>query len=239
MFWTRPRLLPVIALALIAATLLSGCSQPAAAAPEPPAPERTITVIGRGSASARPDLALANLGVETFADTVGKAVEENNARMTAILARLKELGIADKDVQTSNFSINLERRDYEPSGGTYRVSNMVQVKIRDVKRVGEIIDAVVGAGVNQVWGVSFAMDDQNAFEAEARAKAMEDARKRAEALADLANVEVGEVLKVDENWMPMPIFGGGAGAAGDAMATAISPGEVTVSYQVQVTFAIQ
>ncbi|MDI7277083.1 MAG: SIMPL domain-containing protein [Anaerolineae bacterium] len=242
MSWRVKRTFPMLlAMALATALVLvvSGCARPAEAAPEDTPPERTITVVGRGTASAKPDLALASLGVETFAASVAEATEENNTRMLAVLTRLKALGIAEADVQTSNFSINLERRDPEPSAGQYRVSNMLQVKVRDPEQVGAIIDAGVEAGVNQVWGVTFTVDDQGAFEGEARAKAMEDARKRAEALAGLAGVKIGEVLRVDENWMPGPIFGAGGAGAAEASLVPISPGEVVVSYQVQVTFAIQ
>ena len=237
---TRNRLLLPLLLAALAgsALLLSGCSLGSAAVAESPSAERGITVLGRGSVSAKPDLAQASLGVETFAPSVADAVSQNNTKMNAVMARLKELGIAEKDIQTANFSIGFERQGPADTGGQYRVSNMVQVKIRDLDKVGAVLDAGVQAGVNQMWGVSFAIEEQTALEAQARSKGMEDARARAEALAKLTGVQLGPILKVSEGGMAGPLYGGG-GYGKMAGAGPISPGEVEVSYQVQVTYAIE
>ncbi len=229
----RFALLLVVAL-LGAAIVLGGCGVPAAAQSTPP--KRSLTVVGQGRASGKPDLAQASLGVETYAATVAEAMQQNSTKMEAVLAKLKELGIAEKDIQTANFSINLERQGPQDSG-QYRVSNMVQVKIRDLTKVGAVLDAGVQAGVNQVWGVSFALEDQAALETEARAKAMEDARSRAEALAKLTSVQLGQVLTIQEGSSSWPIYGGAFGKGADA--GPVSPGEVELSFQVQVSYAIQ
>ncbi len=236
------RFVPLLLVAALAGTALvsSGCAAPIAAAPTAPA-ERTMTVTGRGTVSAKPDLAQLSVGVETLAATVGEASQQNNTRMAALMAKLKELGIAEKDIQTSNFSINSERftGKGEPSTDSqYRVTNMVQIKIRDLGKAGSILDAAIAAGANQVWGVGFTIEDRTALEGEARAKAMADAAQRAQTLAKLTGVQLGQIRLVDEGGATEPIYGGmalGKGAAG----TSVNPGEVQLSYQVQVTYAIQ
>ena len=234
-------LLSIVALIALA-SVLSGCGPAAvAASTEPQAAPRTLTVLGRGDASAKPDMATISVGVETFAPSVADASGQNNTRMAAIMAKLKELGIAEKDIQTSNFSINSERQlgPDGPQGTTsYRVSNMVTIKIRDLSKAGPTLDAVIAAGANQVWGVNFVLEDTNALEGQARGKAMDDAKARAAALAKLNGVTLGEVLTVNEGNSNGPIIGGMAMGKG-ADSTALNPGEVQFVSQVQVTFAIK
>jgi len=230
-----------------AALVVSGCAPALAQTPQQPA-GRALTVSGQGTVSVKPDLALASLGVETLAGTVAEASQKNNATMAAIMAKLAELKIPDKDIQTSGFSINsfsdgMPRAASDGGTGTqYRVSNMVQVKIREIEQVSAVLDGVISAGANQVYGVNFTVEDPNALQSEARAKAVEDAAQRAAALAKLAKVQLGQVMAVIEGGGSSPIFGGGVvygrGAAA-ADSTPMSPGEVEVSYQVQVTYAIQ
>ncbi len=239
----RYPLLPVLLLAT--ALVASGCAPAALAAQTQEAGRRSITVAGQGSATAKPDLAVVQLGIETVAATVGEATQDNNTKMAAIVAKLAELNIADKDIQTSNLSIGM---DYSPEKGgpnpnQYRVSNMVQVKVRDVSRVGAVLDGVIEAGANQVYGISFTVDKPEALQDEARVKAVEDAARRAEALAKLTNLQVGQVLTISEVMMTSPLPGGGGfmygkGAAGDS-GISVSPGEVEITYQVQVTYAIE
>ena len=235
------RLVPLLLIAALAGTALlsSGCASPIAAAPEPI--ERTMTVTGRGTVSAKPDLAQLSVGVETLAATVGEASQQNNTQMASLVAKLKELGIAEKDIQTSNFSINSERftGKGEPSTDSqYRVTNMVQIKIRDLTKAGPVLDAAIAAGANQVWGVNFTIEDRTALEGEARAKAMADAAQRAQALAKLTGVQLGQIRLVSEGGASEPIYGGMALGKG-ADSTALNPGEVQFVSQVQVTFEIQ
>ncbi len=238
MFRARNHLTVCLMLVLAALPLVaSGCTPKAAAAPLT-APDRTLTVVGRASVSGKPDVALINVGVETFASTVGQATQQNSEKMAAVMAKLEELGIADKDIQTSNFNINFERQGYDLSSGQYRVSNTVQVKVRDTQKVGSTLDALIDAGANQVWGVSFTIEDQAALEDQARAKAVEDAQKRGADLAKLEGVQLGQILQMTESAMYGPVYAGG-GYAKEAGAGPFSPGEVEVSFQVQVTFAIR
>lgn len=213
-------------------------------------PAQTITVVGQGSVRIEPDVAQVSIGVETMAETVSEAVQENEVKMTSILEALAEAGIADKDVQTMHYSIQFERYP-EPLprvAGTesgepqpqYRVSNMVTVTVRDLDKVGEVLDGVVEAGANNIWGVSFSLADPEAAQADARADAVADAQARAEALAELGGVELGPVMSISEvvggGAVPMPMVAMERAASG---AGPISPGEVEVGYQLQVTYFIE
>jgi hypothetical protein len=212
-------------------------------------PSQIITVVGRGSTSVEPDIARVTVGVETSAATIAEAVDENEAQMDAVLTALREAGIADKDLQTTNFSISLDRYseqvvrsdEGQQAQSVYRVSNMVNVTIRDLDQVGAVLDAVIEAGANNIWGVSFTIEDPSEAQAEARADAVANAGERAEALAELSGVDLGPVMSVSE-----VVSGSGVPVAYDMVTeraagsgTSISPGELEVSYQVQVSYFIE
>jgi len=248
----------VLPLAILA---VGGGGQAAPAAQAQPAtldrqpvltPTRTITVVGQGSSRVMPDVARVTVGVETMADTVADATQENQVKMKAILAALEQLGIQDKDIQTSSYSISLNRMP-TPRPATegevgqqetlpkYTVSNMVTVTIRDLDLVSEVLDAVVEAGANSVWGVNFAVDKPETMLAEAREIAVADAQARAEALADLGGVKLGPVMSMSEvvgqGAIPVAMYDMAVRSA-EGGGTPISPGEIEISYQVQVTYFI-
>ena len=212
-------------------------------------PAQTITVVGQGSATMEPDIARVSVGVETSAETISEAVTENEAQMAAVLAALEAAGIEKKDIQTANYSISLDRYPepmprVEPASGEpqpqYRVSNMANVIVRDLDTVGDVLDAVVEAGANNIWGISFALEDPTEAQAEARADAIDNAAARAEALAELSGVTLGPVMSISEVIGGTPVPTGlsmeRAMAAGGG---AISPGELEIGYQVQVTYFIE
>lgn len=277
MFRTH-RLLGLVSFAFLAAApLLAGCA-PQGMAQHVAAADvqtNTVTVVGQGEVRHKPDIARASVGVEVSAPTVVEASRSAAQRMSELIAALKRVGIAENDIQTSNFSINFERAypgqpqpmpmaapapppppppgskgpaaprsapaamaapALEPAG-LYRVSNTVSIVVRDLAKVGPVLDAAVAAGANNVWGVSFGLDKPEGLEPEARAKAMADARARAEALAKLAGRTLGEVVSVSDS----PSGGGGhpmfaQAMAKDGFATPIEAGEVAVSAQVQVIY---
>jgi uncharacterized protein len=193
------------------------------------------------------------VGVEALGPTVDAAMADAEARMTSVLAALKKMGIADKDIQTSNFSINFERQGdqqpvtaqatpgkFEPPAGFYRVSNMVQVTIRDMNKVGDVIDTAVKAGANNVYGIGFGLENTDSLEGQARDEAVKDAKARAEALAGLNNVQVGDVVSISEviGGQPVPVFSAKAQGLGGG-GTPTEPGEVTYTTQVQIVYAIK
>jgi uncharacterized protein YggE len=249
-------LLAALALSIVACSGLTGApaasvSEPEAAVPAAqtgvPAIPGSITVVGQGEAFGTPDQAQAQVGVEIFAATVDEAANQNQATFDRLMTALTDLGIAEEDIQTSNYSVWAEQRYNEngiPEGiAGYRVSNQVSVTIRDISKVSDVLAAAIDAGANSIYGVSFSVADPAALEAEARAAAMADAEQRAQSLAELGNVELGNISIISEvignPIQPFPRDMGAGGAAELASAPGISPGQLSFQVQVQVTYALQ
>lgn len=225
-----------------------GVVQPVAAVNQPaPSTGRGITVVGVGKASGTPDVANVNIGVETEADTVQQAVTDNKDKMTNLLSALKALGIADKDIQTTNYGVYTQRQPSPDGKGlgptTYHVNNQVNVVVRDVNKLGDVLDKVVAAGANNIYGVSFSVADTSKLEADARTKAIADAKDRAESLAKLAGVTLGDVVSISEVVGGSgPVYDGARMAAATGLGgggAPIQPGELEMNMSIQVTFAIK
>ena len=203
-----------------------------------------ITVVGQGTAYGQPDQATVVVGVETFAATVSEATTQNQTTLDNVMAALTAAGIADEDIQTTNYSLFAEQT-YGENGPTgiagYRVSNQVNVKIRDIALISDVLAAVTEAGANAIYGVNFSVADPAALEAEARALAMQDAANRAASLAELGSVSLGEVVVISEvvGAPVMPYGGGYAMEQAASAAPGISPGQLSYQVQVQVTYSIQ
>lgn len=165
--------------------------------------QRTITVSATGRVSAEPDVVRLQAGLTTQATTARKALTENNRVMAELIAALKNEGIAEQDVQTSNF--NVSPRYTRPERGEaaritgYQVSNQVQVTVREIERAGDIMDLLVRLGANQMSGMSFEVSDADQLKDRARQNAMKAARRRADLLADAAGAEVGNVITISED----------------------------------------
>ena len=204
-----------------------------------------ITVVGQGEAFGTPDKATVQVGVEVFAPVVSEATSQNEATIARIMTALDNMGIPAEDVQTTNYSLWAEQIYGErgPEGiAGYRVTNQVNVTIRDIDQVSAVLSAVIDAGANSIYGIQFSVADPARLEAVARAAAVADARARAESLAGLANVQLGDVTVISEvigqPVMPMGL-GGGMVMAEMAAAPSVSPGQLSYSIQVQVTFGIR
>ena len=203
-----------------------------------------ITVVGQGTAYGQPDQATVIVGVETFAETVAEATTQNQTTLDNVMAALAAAGIAAEDIQTTNYSLFAEQT-YGENGPTgiagYRVSNQVNVKIRDIALISDVLAAVTEAGANAIYGVNFSVADPAALEAEARALAMQDAANRAASLAELGSVSLGEVTVISEiiGQPVMPYGGGYAMEQAASAAPGISPGQLSYQVQVQVTYSIQ
>lgn len=205
----------------------------------------TITVSGEGRAAAPPNMAIIRTGVSSQADTASAALEQNNAAMEEILNLLKERGVAEKDVQTANFNVSPvfeqnEQGRREPKVVGYSVHNEVQVRVRQLKSLGEVLDALVQAGSNQISGVSFDVNDPKDVLTDARRKAMQDARHRAEVYAEAAGVRAGQVLQISEQPvdLPRPMSAGVVGRAAFA-AVPIATGEQEFRVTVHVVYALE
>lgn len=165
--------------------------------------ERTVTVSASGAVNAVPDIARIRVGVASDAATAKDALARNTAAMTKIVAGLKAREFEPKDIQTSAFTVEpiyAESRDGRPPAVTgYRVRNAVEVVARDLDRLGETLDALVGLGVNQVDSLSFEASQAETLRDEARKDAMANARRRAELLAAAGGAAVGDVLTISED----------------------------------------
>lgn len=238
-----------IAIAALVVAVAVSTEQPARAQATGQAQQGTIIVVGEGTAMVEPDVARTTIGVEVAGDTLREATDEASETMEAILDALLGADVAAGDIQTSGYSIYVERRPQDGlAPGTeardtiiYRVNNSVLVTIRDLDTVGEVLDAAIDAGANNVFGVDFAVEDKAEAMAEARAEAVADARARAEELAELNGVGVGNVVQISEvidtGFGPvLPRVEAAAGLGGGA--GPIAPGQQQVRAQIQVTYAL-
>ncbi|MDW8325859.1 MAG: SIMPL domain-containing protein [Anaerolineales bacterium] len=244
---TFKRLSAAIVTGVLGLSLLTACAAPAVVTgSEPGQTHNTISVSGSGQAFGRPDLAIVQIGVSSSGPDLGETLAQNNRRADAILAALKALGIEDKDLQTSNFSI-YPQRDYDPQTGqpkdtiTYHVDNTLSVTVRDLSKLSRVLSEAVTAGANHIHGIAFSVADPAALEAEARAKAMADARARAEQLAKAAGVTLGSPISISEsfNYAPPTPLALDRAAAEAVSAVPIATGQLQVSIQVNVTYEIR
>jgi uncharacterized protein YggE len=170
---------------------------------QPPV-DRTVTVAASGSVAAEPDMADIATGVVTEADTAAAAVQANSAAMKAVIAGMKGLGIPANDIRTVAFNVEPRYESRAPTGNApkitgYRVVNQVRITARNIARLGDVLDRLVGLGANQMHGLSFAVSRAETLRDEARKLAMANAFRRAQLYAAAAGAEVGEVLAISED----------------------------------------
>ena len=230
-------------LALGALALLTLLAVPPLAAQEE-AP-RGLVVTGTGEASARPDVAVISAGVVVQADTASAALADNTRAMHAVLEQLRAAGIAQEDIQTSQFAVTplYETRQPDPQRTEppgivgYQVSNQVTTRVRDIDRLGATLDALVQAGANSIDGLHFEVADPKQLLGEASDAAVADALAKARRYATAAGVELGEILAIEESdsFAPRPMMRAEAMAA----SVPIAPGQTELSASVTITFAIK
>jgi len=202
------------------------------------APEARIVVTGEGNISVVPDYAQIRTGVTTRAKTVKEGVDTNSRLMAAILAAVKGAGIADKDIQTARFSIQPvyapQASGTEPRLSGYSVSNQVIITIREIGKVGDVLDRAVAAGATDAGNVSFLVSDASKALDQAREAAIADARRKAEVYAKASGVQLGRVEWITEDT--------GSGPPAPRMARAapvpIESGEDTLRVRITVGFDI-
>jgi uncharacterized protein YggE len=240
----------VIALALLAVPMV----QTAHAAPpsQDTGVPRTLTVTGYGTAYGAPDVVQVGLGVDASDADILAAMNDVTNRMNAVMQALEASGVDVKDIRTDSFSVYQDYKYGQPAADPmqqqdaqpfYRVSTTVSVTVRQTDKIADLLAAAVNAGANVVNYIQFNIEDRTALESQARTLAVADARARAEELAGLMGLTVGEALQVTEGGsMNMPYYsmGGGGGGGGYAVAAPppISQGTLSVDMSVTVTFAV-
>ena len=202
----------------------------------------TVTMVGTGSVSAAPDMAEITSGVVTQAPTAAQALAANSQAMERLLQALGTLGIATRDIQTTNINVSPVRRqgrDGQPPEITgYEVTNQVRVKVRDLPSLGRVLDQQVGQGANLVHGIQYGRQEPVPLQDEARRRAMADARRKAELYAAAVSLKVGRVVAVQEAGAPTPR----PEMAPRVMVSAavpVAPGEQEIQASVTVTFTLE
>lgn len=236
----------VLAGAVFVFTPLGASGSPAVGQVEEPA--NTISTSGTGMVQVSPDSAMVSLGVQTQASTAQAALQENTAKMEAVLAALRAQGIADADIQTSAISLQpiMEEPGTLPatpgvSPGTitgYRATNVVTARVRQLNKVGIVIDAAVQAGANTVEGIFFTLQDTSAPQRQALQQAIQDSRGKADAIAGQIGVTISGIRSVSEQGISIPFaaaaqvgLGGGGGVE-----VPVQPGQLTITANVRVTY---
>lgn len=236
----------VAACVFAAALATQAFAAPAGASPEMPG---LITVTGDGAAKKAPDMAVMTLTVLREGETARAALDANNSAMGSVLSAMEADGIAEKDLQTSGFSIqpryaaepDPKKDSSPPQIAGYQVSNTLSVRIHDLSKVGDILDQSVSLGVNQGGNIVFTNEDPDEALAEARKSAMNDAITKAKALTEAAGVSLGPISRIRESTSsphPMPMMRATlAKTAGDSFVP-VAAGESEFSAQVTVTWQI-
>ena len=252
---TRPvRRMAVLALASLALTLVACTPEVNVAAPGP-ADASGIAVTGTGTTSVKPDVALVNLGIEVTSTTVADARAKAAKTMEDLTKAVKGKGVADADIQTQFFNIYPQYGVPTPSTNSkpgtpeivgYTVSNQVQLKVRNLDSVSDVLDTAIAAGGNsiRVNGMQFTVEKPDQHLAKAREEAVQNAKARADVLAKAAGVKVGAPRSIVESGGIMPQFdklqaAPASAPGGRGGSTPVSPGEEQLSVSVSMVFEIE
>jgi hypothetical protein len=228
---------------LVLAFALAACGPAAGQA-------RTLTVSAVGTVTLAPDIAYVFIGVQTDNADIGQAVSSNNTLAQAVVAALQNNGVDAKDIQTSNFSVYTNQNfdkltGQQISGVSFTVNNTVSVTVRDLGKLGSLLDAAIKAGANNINSVSFDVADKTAAMAQARQKAMDGAKSLGAEIAKTASLNLGAIQTISygENGVT-PFYGYGMGGGGNvaapaAQAAPISPGQIQLTATVTVTYFVK
>jgi uncharacterized protein len=237
-----------VAIGLLAAALIAPAMAQAQTVTNDGDTVASISVNGVGRVKAEPDVADINLGVTKQGDDATEASQKAAHSMEAVIAALKAAGVAESDIQTTSISLNpvYNWDNNPPTIEGWEASNLVNITVRDISAVGDVVDAATAAGATNINGITFRVDDPTAGEAQAREAAVADARAKADQLAAAAGVTITGVLTMSESGgqEPQPIYmqsdtmAMAAGAA-DMAKTPVQPGQVELSITVYVQYTIQ
>ncbi len=224
-----------------------GFAQVGAPSGAPISEQPHVSVRGTGSVSAKPDIANMQVGVQIQNKSLDAAQSEAATKMDAAMKKLKEAGVDDKDVSTAQYNVEPVTTYHEnqpPEVTGFRVTNILNVKLRDISKAGKVIDDLVSSGANTIYGLSFGFSDPAALVTQARDQAMKDAGAKADQLARAGGVGLGTPILIEEglqNVPPVPLDAApSAGIArGAAPPTQINPGQQEVKVEVNVVYSIK
>lgn len=244
--FSRRKFASLGAIALIATTLLTGAQSVSAqdATPAATGTMATVTVSGVGAVTVAPDTASVQLGVTVTQDTLTTAQAEASTQMAGIIEALKAAGVEEKDIQTSSYYVSIVQ-NYDSNGNptevsSFQVQNMVNVIVRDIAMVGDVLDGSVAAGANTIYGVSFYVENSDAAASQARELAVADAQQRAQELAAAAGMTLGPVVSITEGFSSGPIYGRGDAemAGGPAPSSPIQVGSSVIQVDITVVYQL-
>jgi uncharacterized protein YggE len=235
---------------LLVFTALAGTFTMAKAQDSTPTPSTsgpaTVSVNGHGSVTLPPDTASIQIGIDVTKPTLSEAQAAAADQMTGILTALKDAGVDEKDIKTVNYSV-MVLRNYDNATGSageitgFQVTNQVNVIVRDVDQVGDLLDKVVAAGANNIFGINFYVDDTSGPASQARKLAVENATEKARELADAAGLSLGRVVSISEGYSstpPVPYEAQAADMAKGGAGTPVQTGTTEVSVDVTMTFEL-
>lgn len=212
--------------------------------------ERSITVQGQGTVSAKPDLVTLSLGVQTTGKTAMEALALNSKQMGRVIHAIQGAGIEEKNIQTSGINLYpvYEDRSLVQPGEQreivgYRASNSVSVTVHDIDKAGSVLDVAIEAGANQVGGVNFGLSDTDTIVTDALIAAVKNAQAKAQTIADTLGVQLGAALVVNEEWIERPqaraYFAEAEALDSGGFSSPVRGGTVSVTAHIRVTFAIE
>ncbi len=246
----KTKIFTIIAVLAIGALALAGCSQPAnsAATDNSLTNLRTLSVNGTGKVTVVPDIAYINIGVHSEAEDVSSSLADNNDLATAISTALQAEGVEEKDIQTANFNVYpMQQYDTmgQVTGTVYVVENTVYVTVRNLANMGKLLDTAITAGANNIYGIDFSIEDYSGALEQARDLAIKDAQDKAQAVATVSGVTLGEVQSINvtgsDYVQPYTYnsYGIGGGEAGRLDTSApISAGQIVISYSATLVYEI-
>jgi len=229
----------------MSSTTMTACAQTATPAYAVPSDGTLLSVSAQAQAKRVPDVATMSTGVVTQAADANTAMRQNAEQMAKVVAQIKASGVAEKDIQTSGISIGPQYRYAEnqpPTITGYQASNTVNLKVRDISKLGKVLDALVAQGANQVNGPTFEVDEPEEAYDEARRAALDKAKARAEMYAKSMDLRVRRIVSISEGGgfqppMPMPMMAMARMEKAQAD-TSVSPGETTLSASLDVVFEL-
>jgi uncharacterized protein YggE len=240
--------LTLIVIGLAAIFALSACASIPASAAGTDTNIRTLNASGEGKVYLVPDIAYINIGVHSEAATVAEALKENNAQAQAIQKALTDMGVDAKDIQTSAFNVYPQQQPNPKPGSTdttpvtvYVVDNTVNVTVRDLQKLGSLLDSVVSSGANNINGVQFDVANKDAAMTEARKQAIQDAKNQAQEIAADAGVVLGPIQSLNVNTVgqPGPLYAGKGGFATTDSSVPVSAGQLLITASANITYILQ
>jgi uncharacterized protein len=205
---------------------------------------RTLTVVGSAESILTPDIAYIYVGVHIEDANAKTAISVNNSKSQKVIDALKAAGVADKDLRTTNFSVSPNQQfgpNGESKGITYAVDNTVYVTVRDLTKMGDILDAATTAGANSISGIQFDVADKNSALSGARKNAIANARQLADETAQAAGVTLGPIQSINysSDNQAVPMFTAKGGGMDATSSVPVSAGQLTLSVDVTIVYEIQ